>query len=106
MKPEKIKRTDHGRKMKKALKVGDKVTTNKARRAYYEDFMFEPGMVGVVAHLDVPAVYYGHFSGDVFICVDFDNPNTGKVNPASSFGYVYSQSRCALDYNEIVLLSE
>jgi hypothetical protein len=64
------------------FKLGDKVTCRHSEDAYYSGYAgrpiqnFTPGMIGIVAAVDVPCVYYrGHTS---FYCVDFIGDN-GEV---------------------------
>ena len=68
------------------VKVGDKVTCKVSKEAYYSNYagapecFFEPGEVGIVAHIDVPVVCrpknrLGQKPAPyTFTCVDFDKP--------------------------------
>jgi len=95
----------------KKLKVGDKVTCKIRKEAYYSRYktalgrnpevFFEPGMVGIVAAVDVPFITRHKGSKrkkDTFTCIDFEGPPTG--NPPTTTW------RCSLEDNNIKRIKE
>jgi hypothetical protein len=69
----------HAKRIRRRLcfQVGDIVTTREAKPAFYSEYAgnpkqwFEPGMIGIVAAVDVPAVRQLRGYPDTYCCVDF-----------------------------------
>lgn len=74
---------------KKDIQIGQYVTCKRAVEAYYSGYhgtpkcVFTPGMIGVVAQIDVPYP----MKNKTFCCVDFENED--------------GRWRVALDYDNI-----
>jgi hypothetical protein len=88
--------------------IGEAVTCLRPTKAYYSHYagnphcFFEPGDVGVIGDIDVPAVYHNPENPrDLFACVDFDKP-------AVPTGGAYSTTmwRCSLYYHHMIHLSQ
>lgn len=92
------------RKLLKTLKIGDKVTCRWPVEAYYSGYAglpqmhFTPEMTGVVGAIDMPAVRYGSFPSDTFLCVDFHVPDENAAHPS------HQDWRAALGYDNVVPL--
>lgn len=88
--------------------MGETVTCLRPVEAYYSGrygnphCFFEPGDVGVVGAIDVPAVYHNPENpSDLFACVDFE-----KAEIPTRGQYSTTRWRCGMYYHHMVNLSE
>lgn len=91
----------------RAPTLGATVTCLRPREAYYTGYagnppcFFEPGDIGIVGAVDVPAVFHNPENrSDLFACVDFEKPEYPTPGQHNT-----TRWRCSMYYHQMIQLS-